>query len=198
MTNLLLEAKLEYVPSDLANPKVLSRKVKRTILCTGSNFSRITKIVVSGNTTPAEAKALLPIGSDIGTIGYMLIDNLGGGQVGIGVDPEILCNITDGGGGTLNLYKIDHGLGSSSRITINGSTYSGYYNIDSIVNADNFKVVEVYSINENNVPIYSYSLCEINLTEYDLSFFRLNSGITELYAVGLSDDVTLEIIVIED
>lgn len=198
MPDLLIDSRFIYIPDDVSNPKVILDKLKRTIPCVGNNFSRITKVVISGATDPTLAKALLPIGTDIGTRGFILIDNLGAGQVGIGVDPEIVCNITDGGGGKINLYKVNHGLGSSSRVTINGSTYSGYYNVDSIVDNDNFKVVKTYTINESDVPVYSYSLCEIDLADYELTFFRLNDGITNLYAVGFADDVVLEIIVIED
>ena len=198
MPNLLIESKLEYVPSNLENPKVLLRKIRQTIACTGSNFSRITKLVVSGSTDPTLAKTLLPIGADIGTIGYVLIENLGTGQVGVGIDPEITCNITDGGGGTLNLYSPSHGLSGLSTVTINGTTYSGYYPVDSVVDVDNFKVIEVFSINENAVPVYSYNLCELNLTEENFVFFRPDDGITALYAVALADFTTLEVIVIED
>lgn len=198
MPSLLIDLKLEYIPSDLNNPVVLLEKIRKTIACTGNNFSRITKLVVSGATTPSLALALLPIGSDIGNLGYVLIQNLSAGQVGVGLNPTIDCDITDGGGGKLNLYKVGHGLSGSSRVTINGSTYSGYYNVDSIMDVDNFKVVETYSSDEGSVPVYSYSLCEVNLADYDLAFFRVNDGAADLYAVGLGDDVVLEIIAIED
>ena len=198
MPNLLIDLKLEYIPGSLSNPKVLLEKLKRTIACTGNNFSRITKVVVSGATDPNLGRALLPIGSDIGDVGYILIENLGGGQVGVGLNPRIDCNITDGGGGTLNLYKAGHGLSSWSNLTINGSTYSGYYNVDSIVDVDNFKVIETYTSNENMVSVYSHSLCEVNLQENNFALFRVNGGTDILYAVGLADDVVLEVIAIED
>ncbi len=204
MPKLYIKRKISLVPEDTKNPPVSLKVITRTIDTVGDNFSRAHVYVSSGSTQPAYAKVELPIGTDIGDIGYILIENIGGVLVGIGSNPEISGNITDGGGGLLNIYSVGHGLNTSGvlnykGIVINGSIYSGYYDVTK-VDDDNYTVVEVFTSNESSVPIYSSQLCEMVLDSEEFSYFRLNSGsFSSLYAIstgGVSSE--LEVIAIED
>lgn len=198
MTNLRIESKVSFTPGDFNDPRVLLKKVIKNIETTGSVFSRITMYAFDGSFFPNLAKNLLSVGDDIGTKGYIFIEHLSGSKVGIGTDPEISCNITDGGGGTLNLYSVGHGLFAGYSLIINGSTYSGNYVVDSYVDVDNFKIVEVYSIDESTVPVYSKDLCEAQLEENDYTFFRLNDALTNLYVICENSSAVIEVIIIED
>ena len=201
MPEITLSTQLIYLPSDLADPKVSLKRLTRKIATTGKAFSRITMFVFGGTLLPANAKNAISKGADIGTMGYMLVEHLDGTKVGIGSNPEKSCNITDGGGGKLNIQCTAHGFyftGDDSNIILNGSTYSGYYVIDSIVDLDNFKITETYTSVENAVPIYSRFFCEISLEEKDFVLFRVNSAVSDLYVVGLGGDSIIEVIIIED
>lgn len=198
MPNIKLALKAVLTPRDYNDPSVILRKILRTIGTTGNIFSRITQLVTSGALIPNAAKTVVLMGNDIGTVGYVLIEHLEGSNAGIGTNPEIACNITDGGGGTLNLYKVGHGLITGNSIVINGATYSGHYTIDSVVDVDNFKVVEVYSAPESTVPVYSRHLCETLLENKDFILFRLNDAVSDMYAVCEDTNAVIEVIVIED
>lgn len=201
MSEIILSTQLIFSPGDFADPKVLLKRLTRKIATTGQVFSRITMFVFGGNLLPANAKNLISKGADIGTMGYMLIEHVFGGEVGIGSNPEKSCNITDGGGGKLNIYCPAHAFyftGDDSNIILNGSTYSGYYVIDSIVDLDNFKITETYTSDESTVPMYSKYFCELDLGEKDFVLFRVNSALSDLYVVGLGGDSIIEVVIIED
>jgi hypothetical protein len=201
MAKLVIGTQLIYVPNNLEDPKVLLKRLTRTIETSGQAFSRITMFVFGGTILPAYAKNPISKGADIGTMGYMLIEHLDGDRVGIGSNPEKSCDITDGGGGKLNIYCPSHGFfftNDDANIILNGSTYSGYYVIDSIVDIDNFKITETYTADESTVPMYSRFFCEVSLEVKDFVLFRVNSALSDLYVVGLGDSSIIEVITIED
>lgn len=201
MPEIILSTQLTFIPNDLDDPKVLLKRLTRKIATSGKVFSRITMFVFGGGLGWVDAKNPISVGNDMGTMGYLLIEHLDGDKVGVGSDPEKSCNITDGGGGKLNIECTSHGFyftGDDSNIILNGSTYNGYYVIDSIVDVNNFKITETYTSDESTVPIYSRYFCEVSLEEKDFVLFRVNSALSDLYVVGLGGNSIIEVIVIED
>ncbi len=197
MPTLNIECKLAYTPFNIEDAKIVKR-LSRNVTTIGSEFIRKTTKIISGATNPSLAKHTLNFGVDIGTLGYVMIEGIKGSFVGIGTNPAKTANITDGGGGTLNLYIPLHGLVDTYWIVIDGATYSGMYQV-TWVDVNNIKVTETYTSDESTVDVYSKEWCEIEIEIGNgLVFFRLNDGITNLYAVADDEDAFIEIIGIED
>lgn len=67
-------------------------------------------------------------------------------------DETGLGNITDAGGGEINIYSPAHGQDNGTLIALYGNVYNAFYSVGiTTIDANNFTIEATYTVDENNV-----------------------------------------------